>query len=418
MPDHHPLPLWAGRAAALLGIVLVAFTLRQAVAAISPILGDIRVDIPISNIGAGLLGTLPPILLAASGFIAPHVARGIGLDGGIVVALLLVTLGHLVRAFAPGFAVLLAGSVVALAGTGIGNVLLPPIVRRYFPDRVALLTAVYGCIVGVSTAVPAALAAPVAERLGWRFSLGIWSVTSVVALVPWLVVIARERRRRLSAAAAVESPPPALVTRLWRSRVALSITVLFSSSTICTYAAFAWLPEILGDIAGSTPTEAGALLAVTGLISVPCGLIAPLLVARLRNVGWLIAAGSASFVLGYLGLLLAPATLTLLWVLLIGSGSILFPVNLVLFNVRTRTHGGTVALSGFAQGIAYALGALGPLLMGLLHDVSGGWTLPLLFLLAVALVAAIPAITLAKPAFVEDELARPPEPARECAGSA
>ncbi|MFI5955137.1 hypothetical protein [Cryptosporangium sp. NPDC051539] len=48
--------------------------------------------------------------------------------------------------------------------------------------------------------------------------------------------------------------------------------------------------------------------------------------------------------------------------------------------------------------------ALGPLLVGLLHDVSGGWTLPLLFLLAVALAAAIPATTLARPAFVEDEL--------------
>lgn len=406
MPDSRRLPLWAGRTAALLGIVLVAFTLRQAVAAISPILGDIRVDIPISNIDVGLLGTLPPILFGASGFIAPRVARGIGLDGGIVLALVLMTAGHLVRAFAPGFAVLLVGSIVAFAGTGIGNVLLPSIVRRYFPDRVALLTAVYACIVGVSTAVPAALAAPVAEQSGWRFSLGIWSVTSVVALVPWLLIIARERRQRLSDAVAVESPPPALVTRLWRSRVALSVTAVFSTSAICTYANFAWLPEILGDIAGSTPTEAGVLLAVTGIISVPGALVAPLLVARLRNVGWLIAAGIASFVLGYLGLLLAPESLTLLWVLLIGLGSILFPVSLVLINSRTRTHGGTVALSGFAQGVAYALGALGPLLVGLLHDETGGWTLPLLFLLAVALVATIPAITLARPAFVEDELAR------------
>ncbi|MFD9733202.1 CynX/NimT family MFS transporter [Umezawaea sp. NPDC059074] len=403
MSEPRPLPLWAGRVVALLGIVLVALTLRQAVAAVSPILGDIRVDIPMSNIGVGLIGTLPPILLGVSGFIAPRVARGLGLDGGIVLALLLMTLGHLVRAVAPGFAVLLVGSVVALAGTGIGNVLLPPIVRRYFPDRVALLTAVYVCVVGVSTAVPAALAAPVAERFGWRVSLGLWSVTSVVALVPWVVTIARERRRRRSDDA-VESPPPALVTRLWRSRVALSITVAFSTSTICTYAAFAWLPEILGDIAGSTPTEAGVLLAVTGLVSVPGALVAPLLVARLRNVGWLIGGGIACFALGYLGLLLAPATLTLLWVLLIGSGSILFPVNLVLINVRTRTHDGTVALSGFAQGVAYALGALGPLLVGLLHDVSGGWTVPLLFLLGVILVTTIPAITLARPAFVEDEL--------------
>jgi len=406
MFEPRPLPLWAGRTAALLGILLVAFTLRQAVAAISPILADIRVDIPISNLGVGLLGTLPPVLFAASGFIAPRISRGIGLDRGILLAVGLMILGHLVRAFAPSFAVLIVGSAIAFAGTGIGNVLLPSIVRRYFPDRVALLTAVYACIVGVSTAVPAALAAPLASLGGWRLSLGIWAVTSVVALVPWLVVVARERRSRVPDVADVESPPAALVTRLWRSRVAVSITVAFSTSTICTYAAFAWLPEILGDIAGSTPTEAGVLLAVTGLVSVPGSLVAPLLVARLRNVGWLLVAGVASFVLGYLGLLIAPTSFTLLWVLLIGLGSILFPVCLVLINVRTRTHGGTVALSGFAQGIAYGLGALGPLVVGLLHDVSGGWTLPLVFLIVVALVAIVPAVKLAKPAFVEDELAR------------
>ncbi|OIH94173.1 MULTISPECIES: CynX/NimT family MFS transporter [unclassified Curtobacterium] len=405
MPDDRRLPLWAGRTAAFLGIVLVAFSLRQAVAAISPILSDVRVDIPLSNLDVGWLGTLPPLLFAASGFIAPHVARRLGLDGGTGLALLLITAGHLIRAAAPGVGMLLIGSVVAFAGTGIGNVLLPSIVRRYFPDRVALLTAVYACVVGVSTAVPAALAAPVAQYAGWRFSLGIWSITPIAALVPWLVVAVRERRRPASDAGTI-APSTAVVSGLWRSRVALSITLAFSTSTILTYASFAWLPEILSDVAGTTPTEGGVLLAVTGLVSVPGALLAPLLVGRLRNVGWVIAAGIVSFALGYLGLLLAPAPLTLLWILLIGAGSILFPVCLVLINGRTRTPAGTVALSGFAQGIAYAVGALGPLLVGLLHDVTGGWTLPLLFLLVVALVTTIPAVTLARPAFVEDELAR------------
>lgn len=406
MPDPRRLPLWAGRTAALLGIVLVAFSLRQAVAAVSPILGDIRTDIPLSDLDVGWLGTLPPLLFAASGFIAPRIARRLGLDRGIVLASLLITAGHLLRAFAPGIAVLIIGSVIAFAGTGIGNVLLPSIVRRYFPDRVALLTAVYACVVGVSTAVPAALAAPLAEQAGWRFSLGIWSLTSVGALVPWVVVIVRERRQRAADPVAVDVASPSVVIGLWRSRVALSITLAFSTSTILTYASFAWLPDMLGDLAGTTPTEGGVLLAVTGLVSVPGALLAPLLVARFRNVGWLIAVGVVSFVLGYLGLLVVPTPLTLLWVLLVGLGSILFPVCLVLINARTGTAAGTVALSGFAQGIAYALGALGPLLVGLLHDVSGTWTLPLLFLIAIALLAIVPAITLARPGLVEDELAR------------
>ncbi|WIB13458.1 CynX/NimT family MFS transporter [Curtobacterium sp. MCPF17_052] len=194
MLESRRLPLWAGRTAALLGIVLVAFTLRQAVAAVSPIIGDIRTDFPVSNLDVSLLGTLPPLLFAISGFTAPRVARRIGLDGGIVLALVLITVGHLVRAVAPGVAMLLVGSIVAFARTGVGNVLLPSVVRRYFPDRVALLTAVYACIVGVSTAVPAALAAPIAQYSGWRTSLAVCAVTSTAALVPWHVVLTQQRR--------------------------------------------------------------------------------------------------------------------------------------------------------------------------------------------------------------------------------
>ncbi|GAA4267591.1 CynX/NimT family MFS transporter [Frondihabitans peucedani] len=406
MLESRRLPLWAGRTTALLGIVLVAFSLRQAVAALSPIVGDVQADIPLSGIDIGLLGTLPPILFAISGLLAPRAARLTGLDGGMLLALVLITAGHLVRASAPGFGVLLAGSVVSFAGTGIGNVLLPSLVRRYFPDRVALLTAVYACIVGVSTAVPAALAAPAAERFGWRVSLGLWSATSIVALIPWLVLLVRTRRQPDPGTVAGASPAASAISRVWRSRTAVSIAILFSASVVCTYAGFAWLPQILIDRAGSTPTAAGLLLALTGLVSVPMALVAPLLVARLRSVGWLIAAGVASFAVGYLGLLLAPTTLTAVWVVFVGCGSILFPVCLVLINTRTRTHGGTVALSGFAQGVAYALGALGPLLVGVLHDVSGGWTVPLLLLLGVALVALVPAVTLARPTHVEDELLR------------
>jgi CP family cyanate transporter-like MFS transporter len=145
---------------------------------------------------------------------------------------------------------------------------------------------------------------------------------------------------------------------------------------------------------------------VFAIAGFPVSIIAPILVARLRSPSWLIIAGVVFFVVGYLGLLLAPGTLTVVWVLFAGLGPILFPVCLVLINTRTRTHTGSVALSGFAQGIGYTAGAFGPLLLGVLHDLTGGWTLPLVFLLAISLVAIVSAVILARPAFVEDELAR------------
>lgn len=407
MPEARTVPLWAGRSLALLGIVLVALTLRQAVAAISPILGEIDDDIPLTTIGIGVLGMLPPILFAASGFITPPLARRLGLEQSLVLALGLMIIGHLMRGFAPSYAVLAIGSIVTLLGMGFGNVLLPPIVRRYFPDRIGTITAAYVGVLSISTSLPSLLAAPVAESVGWRFSLAIWAVTAVIAAVPWMVLLARDRRARASETdATVDTPPATLVGRLWRSRVAIMITVTFSVSTVNMYAGFAWLPEILTDITGATQAEAGVYLAIFGFVGLPGAIVAPILVQRLRNVGWVILFGVAVFAIGYLGLLLAPAAATALWVTCLGVGPILFPVCLTLINARTRSHEGAVALSGFAQGIAYSVGALGPLIVGVLHEVTGGWTAPLVVLSVTVLVGIPAAIALARPAFVEDELAR------------
>jgi CP family cyanate transporter-like MFS transporter len=188
--------------------------------------------------------------------------------------------------------------------------------------------------------------------------------------------------------------------------MAVAIAVTFAVSTINAYASFAWLPQILVDVVHVTPAAAGTLLAVYSIAGFPGSIVAPILVSRLRSPFWVIIAGVVFFVTGYLGLLLAPGALTVVWVLLIGFGPILFPVCLVLINQRTRSHTGSVALSGFAQAIGYTVGAFGPLLLGVLHDATGGWTVPLVFLLVVSFAGVFGAIALAKPGYVEDQLAR------------
>jgi CP family cyanate transporter-like MFS transporter len=402
--------LWRGRVVALVGVVTVAFSLRTAVTAISPIIDEIRDDIPITDVGIGLIGMLPPIFFALSGFLGPLVSRRLGLEGAILASVGVMIVGHLLRASSGSFALLLVGSAVTLVGVGICNVMLPPVVKRYFPDRVGLVTAGYATLMSVSTALPSLLAVPLSDSIGWRFSLAIWAAVAGTAIVPWVLLLARHRRARavaaLDASTAVEAPDGALERRLWHSPVAVAITITFSVSTLNVYATFAWLPQILVDIVGSTPGEAGSLLAVYAIAGLPASIIAPILVNRLRSPAWVILAGVVFFVVGYLGLLIAPAPLTVLWVLLIGLGPILFPVCLVLINIRTRSHTGSVALSGFAQGIGYTVGALGPLLVGVLHDASGGWTLPLSFLLVTSFVAIAGAVVLSRPGLVEDQLAR------------
>ena len=410
MPASTRLPLWAGRSLALVGILLVALSLRTAVAAISPIIAEIDDDIPLTSVGIGLIGMLPPIFFAFSGLVGPFVSRRLGLEGAIVVSVGLMILGHSLRAASGSFAVLLIGSAIALLGVGICNVMLPPVVKRYFPDRIGFVTATYATLMSVSTALPSVLAVPVSDSLGWRFSLAIWAAVAATAIVPWIVLLARHRRDKAAAlldeTTEPEVPDAALEGRLWRSPVAVAIAITFSVSTINAYASFAWLPQILVDIVHVSPGVSGNLLAVYSIAGLPASIVAPMLVARLRSPAWLIVLGVALFVSGYLGLLLAPGSFTVLWVIFAGAGPILFPVCLVLINTRTRTHTGSVALSGFAQAVGYTIGAFGPLLVGVLHDATGGWTVPLMFLLVISLAGLYGAVVLGRPGYVEDQLKR------------
>ena len=85
-------------------------------------------------------------------------------------------------------------TVVTLLGVGVGNVLLPPAVKRYFPDRVGLVTAIYATILSISTAVPALVAVPIADAAGWRVSLGVWFLVALTAAIPWIPLAIRSRR--------------------------------------------------------------------------------------------------------------------------------------------------------------------------------------------------------------------------------
>jgi CP family cyanate transporter-like MFS transporter len=392
----------------LVGIILLAINLRTAVAAMSPVLDLIGLDVPIDNVGVGILGMLPLLAFGISGVIAPLIARRLGLEATLVLASSAMVLGPLVRALAGNYPQLVIGSVVALGGMGFANILLPPVVKKYFPDRISLISTLYVTLLGVSIATPPFLAAPVSAVYGWRISVGGWALVAVGALVPWLVLFARARRRakRLRDDGAIPVPSADIVGRLWRSRVVWALSLLFVVNSLTCYAVLAWFPLLMLDTADMSGAQSGALLGLFGLTALPVALVIPGLAARMHNVGTLIFVSVGLFVSGFLGMLLSPASLPWLWILLVGVGSIHLPLVLVLINLRTRTTEGSIAVSGFVQAVGYGAGALGPLVVGLLHEASGGWTVPLIFLLAVSLAPLIAAVMLARPQFVEDELSQ------------
>lgn len=409
------LPLWAGRTIVLIGIILVSANLRTAATSLSPIVSDVSRDIPLGVVGLGVLGMLPPIMFAAAGVFAPRLAHRIGLEASVVVSIVAMIVGFSARALVSEYWGLFFGTLIALAAAGAGNILLPPIVKRYFPDRIGLVTSLYATAVALGTTLPPVTAYPIADAAGWRMSLAVWAMLAIVSLPPWIAVLVQRRRSlrtRVDAAPELEEAEPALLGRIWHSRVAWAITIVFALTSFQAYSLFAWLPPLLVDQVGVSALEAGMLLGFWGLLGMVASFTAPILVARLSNVGWVLHFGAAGFILGYLGLLFAPGVSPWLWVGLCGVGQIIFPACLTLINLRTRTHEGSIALSGFAQAIGYLIASLGPLMVSFLHDVTGGWVASLALLNVAAVFFIYFGIVLRKPRFVEDELATNAAPTR------
>lgn len=406
MTAPAPLPLVRGRILAFLGIALVALTMRTAVGALSPVVGQIAVDIPLDHVVLALIGAAPPLIFGLSGLLAPLASRALGLEGALLAATLLAAVGHLLRAVAPDSIVLLLGTVFALLGAGSGNVLLPPIVKRYFPDRIGTMTAVYVTVMSVGATIPPAIAVPVAQSAGWRVSLGTWAIVAVIAALPWIYQAIKHGRHVENLdtqARGLEAAHAGIGRRVFRSPIAWAMGLLFAGPTMTVYAMFAWLPTMTTEISGVDAAQAGLLLSAFALCGLPAALLVPPLAQRLPTITPLLIVALGLFLAGYAGFLFAPAAAPLLWTIFLGSGPLLFPLTLTLINLRTRTQVGAVALSGFVQGLGYVLGALGPLVVGLLHEATGSWTPPLLFLLG-TMVLLVPAfVVLRRPRFLEDE---------------
>lgn len=405
MARMSPTLPWRGRSVALLGVLLSAFNLRTAVTALTPVLDRVSADLGFGPTVIGLFGMLPTAAFALTGVLTPRIARTLGLERTVLLAMALTAAGSLLRGISGDTATLLAASAAALAGMGIGNVVLPPLVKRYFPDRIGPLSVVYISALQVGTFLPAFAAVPLSERIGWPASLAAWAVPALAAAVPWLAVLLR--RPGASPAADDALPVSAANARgrpLWRLPLAWGMALLFGMTSLATYTVFTWLPAILVE-AGGDRALGGNMVGLFSLLGLASSLTMPLLAVRLRRPLWLVAACVGLLATAYLGLLLRPLHGTGLWVLLLGLGPATFPLALTLINLRTRTGEGAAALSGFTQGVGYALACAGPLAFGWLHDVSHGWGLPFAFLGLCLLALLLGGILVDRPRQLEDERA-------------
>lgn len=373
-------------------IVALGLILRGPIIAVAPVIADIKLDLSFTSAQAGLLTSLPVLCFALVTPVASFLIARLGPDLATTLAILGVILGAIVRS-AGGVEAVFIGTLLMGGFITVGNVVVPVLIRREVPaQRARLATALYTSALNLGSVIGTFVTAPLAEAAGWRVSLAWWALFATVILGLWITA---ERRRAivLERAAplsqAEQEAEDSTAGRAGRRSDALTgalLAIAFVGQGFGYYGLTAWLPTLLHDDLGFTPTQAGSAATVFQLLAIAGSIGVPLISQRVGLLPVTIAMAIAWLVVP-VGLLLAPAG-WLLWSSVggVAQGAGITLVFVVIVEIaRNSVH--ARRLSAVTQGVGYGFGgATAPTVLGAVHDATGDWTAPLLLVCA-ALVA-------------------------------
>jgi CP family cyanate transporter-like MFS transporter len=398
----------------LVGLLLVGANLRASITAVGPVLIDIKADLGLTAAAAGVLGSVPLIAFGLFSPIAPPIAARLGLERTLWLSVVALAAGIVLRSM-PIVGALWVGTALLGAAIAFINVLLPSVVKRDFPHRVASITGAYTVTQTIMAAIASMVAVPLAGQAqdGWRLAIGIWAGLALIAAG---VLLPQLRASNLRAAPVPDAAPPdaappdaappdaarpaprpshpavaqhPLAYRSpWRSAIGWQVTAFMGLQSMLFYVVINWLPAIEQGF-GVSPAEAGVHLFIFQIAGTVGNVVSAALIHRMRDQRLLGLGCSVFDLVAVAGILMAPQFLVL-WVALAGLGagsSILLALS--MFGLRTRHHQQTAALSGMAQSLGYLLAATGPVVIGALHDSTGGWVVPLQVLCGVLVVQGV-----------------------------
>lgn len=348
------------------GILLISANLRPALASVSPLLDLLGKALDIGPAGITALPTIPVVCFALLAPASLPLQRKLGLEAALMAAMAALLLGLLIR-LQGSMTALFAGTVLAGIAIAIGNVLLPPLVKRDFPNRVGLVTGLYVTTLNGAAALAAGTAVPAAAAYGWRGALGLWAIPALAAILLWLPQLAHGGDR------------PALphvagtFGLMARQPLAWAVAWFMGLQSLGFYATLSWLPAIYHAV-GMSPARSGLMLSIVTLVAIPAALIAPTFAARSRDQRLAIAVIVALIAVGYVGVDVAPLAAPYVWVVFMGVGQgACFPVALTLMALRAGGPAEAVGLSAFSQAVGYMIAIAGPLGLGAIHAATGAW---------------------------------------------
>lgn len=392
---------WTGSTIILvLGIALIASTLRTPLTVVGPIIAFIKDGLQISNVLAGFLTTIPLLAFAVVSPFAPKLSKRFGIELTLFLSMLLLALGIIMRSLGTT-SLLVIGTILIGVAISFGNVLMPSFLKLKFPMQVGMMMGIYSVAMNVSGGLGAGISHPIAAgtSLGWQAALGFSVGLAILAALVWSPQLKHNKPAPKSTQTTLKPTIP-----LWKSPIAWAVAATMGLQSMIFYTSSAWLPEIFIS-QGLTANKAGWMVSIMQLAQLPLTFAIPIIADKLTSQKPLAILASVLFTVGFLGIALEFTSLTVLWMIFLGcAGGTAFGLTMMLFTLRTKTAFAAADLSGFAQSTGYLLAAIGPVAFGYLHDVTGGWTIPVWTFLLATLALFITSYIASKDVFIDEQV--------------
>src|SRR5690554_1606029 len=384
----------------VVGLVLIATNLRAPISALGPVLESIIDQFALSPTQAGMLTTLPLLAFAMGSPLATSLAKRVGVEMSLFIALILIAAGVSSRLIDSSTGLFIGTAVIGI-GIAIGNVLLPAVIKRDFPTQLAVMTSTYVLVMGIFSGGYSALILPISQfkNMGWQLALAGFAVITIVSIVVWLPQLRRH------------TPPPADLaettgnSKVWHSRLAWQVTTLLGFNSFFTYIMYAWMPSILIE-RGVEAEFAGVLHGIFQVAAAVAAIALIPILARLKDQRMISFSLAGLTAVGSLGLLFVPQ-LAMFWSVAVGffSGCV-FILGLSFISLRTDTTSQTTSLSGMAQCLGYLLAASGPMIAGYLQSFFNSWTPVLWLCVAASLICAVAGLFCGRNITINEHAAR------------
>ena len=368
----------------LLGIIFLGMILRTPITSVGAIIGPLKKLLEINNTIAGLITTIPLIAFAIFSPLVAKISNKIGLEKTIFLATIVASIGLLLR-FYINTSVFFVTTFIIGVGITVGNVLLPGLTKKYFPENLGVMTGFYALVMNVSASIAAGISYPIlntnigGEKFSTGLAVNIWLIISVLNIVIYAIITKNSKSER------IVKDKKTGVTGYLKSLKMWSVMLSMGLQSALFYCSVSWFAEIMIS-KGFTPSEAGLLLSISQFAQFPSTFLVPVLAEKIKNkliIPIFITLGYVASLIGmvYIQGNFALMTIYIVLFALAGGGS--FSYVMYLFSAKSKNEEEAADISGLAQAGGYWLAAIFPPLLGYIRDVLN-WDVAIYILIVTA----------------------------------